>query len=355
MHDSKFFNALLGGLVLLMACGDDDASGGAVTDSDGGSGDTVAGSSTDPAASSGTGGEDTTGGGACLDEPAPGAAGQAIPHDQFQFRNAFDPSDETIYDPGDVAALPGPLMVDTWGDRAQGPHGTLGVFPPGFVAPLHTHTDAYDGVVLRGQMSNPFGTDLEAQLDDDASNDHGETVLGPGSYWHVPAGSQHTTTCLGPEACWFYFHAEDAFDFAPIVDGEGALVPGVTLEDPDPASVLLPNAELEFAGDRDSFVQFAPAWGSMADDAHGTFGEFEAGAVSAVHVHGEDYYGVVITGTMSNPFDQRRSPPLLTTGGYWSVPADSVHTTTCDSDVACLFYFHARGGFDFVPLCEQPG
>ena len=128
-------------------------------------------------------------------------------------------------------------------------------------------------------MTNPFGTDLDPFLDDPAT--HGDVVLTAGSYWHVPAGSQHTTTCVGPEVCWFYFHAEEAFDFAPIVDMDGALLDGIELETPPDDAVLLPNAELEFAGEAGSFVQFAPAWGAMAEGAHGTFGSFEAGAASA--------------------------------------------------------------------------
>ena len=330
MHDGKRMALVVA--VFLAGCGDDE-----------GSSDT---GSSDPG---------TTTGEAmmCIDDPPLGVGGQAIQLEDFEFRNAFDPMDATVYDPEDVEALPGPLMVDTWGDRARGPHGTLGVFPPGFVAPLHTHTHAYDGVVLRGQMSNPFGSDLEPLLDDDPANDHGQTVLSPGSYWHVPAGSQHTTTCLGPEVCWFYFHAEDLFDFAPLVDEMGELLPDLELEPPHADAVLLPNADLQFAGEPDGFVQFAPAWGSMADDAHGTFGLFGAGATSPVHVHSEDYYGVVVSGTLTNPFDFEPDPPLLQTGGYWEVPADSVHVTACEDGEACLFYFHSRGGFDFTEVCEE--
>lgn len=288
----------------------------------------------------------------CVTDPGGSPEGEATPITGFAFMNAFDPSDTNSYDPDDAASLPGPLMVDTWGNRGEGAHGTLGVFPPGFSAPLHTHTNEYYGVVLRGQMTNPFGTDLEAFLDDDDSNNHGETVLDAGSYWHVPGGSQHTTTCVGPEVCWFYFHSEEAFDFAPIIDETGALPTGVTLEAPHADSVLLPRAELAFAGEPGSFVQFAPAWGSMGSAAHGTFGLFEAGATSPVHVHSAQYYGVVAAGEVTNAFNGATGSPALGTGGYWSVPADSVHVTACAAGEPCLFYFHSRAGFDFTPVCE---
>lgn len=276
--------------------------------------------------------------------------GKASPIGGFEFRNAFDPTDRTVYDPEDADALPGPLMVDTWGNRGRGAHGTLGVFPPGFSAPVHTHSHAYDGVVLRGEMTNPFGTDLEPFLDRNESNDHGEVVLTAGSYWHVPAGSQHTTTCVGPEVCWFYFHSEDAFDFAPLVDENGELIG--RLEAPDPQAVLLPAAELDFQGEEGSFVEFAGAWGSQFEGAHGTFGRFIAGGTSPVHIHGETYYGVVVDGTVTNPFNLEDSPPALTKGGYWEVPAEAVHVTACADDSPCTFYFHSRGAFDFTPVCD---
>ena len=314
--------------------------------------------SSSEASSSGTSGEvsttdsSTTTGSPppCIKDEMLGLKGTASAIEGFEFRNAFDPTDRTVYDPEDVAALPGPLMVDTWGNRNRGPHGTLGVFPPGFSAPVHTHSGAYDGVVLRGEMTNPFGTDLEPFLDRDDTNNHGDVVLTAGSYWHVPAGSHHTTTCVGPEVCWFYFHAEDAFDFAPLQGEDGMLIE--PLEVPDPQAVLLPAAQLEFQGEEGSFVQFAPAWGSQFEGAHGTFGRFVAGATSPLHVHSETYSGVVVQGTITNPFNLEEQSPALQRGGYWDVPADATHLTACGEDAECTFYFHSRGAFDFTPICE---
>ncbi len=289
---------------------------------------------------------------ACVENPDLTKEGEAIPLGVFEFRNAFDPQDPRVYDPSDAASLPGPLMVDAWGDRSSAAHGTLGVFPPGFAAPLHTHSETYYGVVLRGQMTNPFGTDLEVFLDGDPNNNHGQVRLGPGAFWVVPRGSQHTTTCVGPEPCWFYFHAEAAFDFSPIVDATGALEPGLSLGTPHPDAILKPEVDLEFAGEPGSFVQFAPAWGDMQASAHGTFGLFNEGAASPLHVHAEEYYGIVIRGELTNPFNLDRSPPTLTTGSYWRVPSGAVHVTACTDGMPCLFYFHARNAFDFTPVCE---
>ncbi len=97
----------------------------------------------------------------------------------------------------------------------------------------------------------------------------------------------------------------------------------------------------------------AGSHGSMGSAEHGTFGLFDASALAPVHVHSADYYGVVVSGTMTNPFNLESDPAELTRGGYWSVPAQSVHTTTCAEQESCLFYFHSRAGFDFDPVCAD--
>ena len=71
-----------------------------------------------------------------------------------------------------------------------------------------------------------------------------------------------------------------------------------------------------------------------------------------MHVHSEEYYGVVVTGEVTNPFNSDANPPALTAGGFWSVPGESVHVTACAAGEKCLFYFHSRAGFDFTPVCE---
>lgn len=336
-------------LVVFAACGDDDAT--LPLDAGGSDSSMDTASPPDAAAPLDTGGEDAPMP-ECAEDTDPTLAGVARPIDDFEFRNAFDPSDETIYDPDVPAALVAPVMVDTWGDRTSGAHGTLGVFPPGFVAPPHVHTAGYEGVVIRGEMTNPFGTELEVLFDANEGNDHGSTRLPPGSYWNVPAQGQHTTTCVGPEVCWFYFYSESAFDFEPMVGEDGQLLDGVVLENPTGA-VEMPRDELTFV-EAAPFVQFAAASGSMAAGPHGSFGLFRAGAASPVHVHGAEYHGVVITGVVTNPFNGAPNSPRLTQGGYWSVPADSSHVTACEDGEECLFFFHQRVGFDFTPLCQQP-
>jgi len=100
------------------------------------------------------------------------------------------------------------------------------------------------------------------------------------------------------------------------------------------------------------FVSFARGWGTMQYGAHGTFGDFSANSTAPDHVHGETYYGVVIRGTLKNPFGEMPNNDLdiaksLPAGSFWQVPANAVHTTACDGDENCAFYFHSVAAFDF--------
>ena len=128
--------------LLCVACGDDGGADSSTSDGE----PTTTTTSTSTTASTGddsseedTGDDasssETSGGMACLEDPELGIGGEAIPIADMELRNAFDPTDRTVYDPDDPDALPGPLMFDTWGDRSNAAHGTVGVFPPGFSAP----------------------------------------------------------------------------------------------------------------------------------------------------------------------------------------------------------------------------
>jgi len=219
-------------------------------------------------------------------------------------------------------------MAASHGDRASGAHGTFGIFRAGASSPPHTHTGAYHGVVISGTMTNPFGSEAKPP------------ELGPGSYWYVPAGAEHVTSCISKEPCEFYFHAKDGFDFAPLEAMTG----------PRPAEArTLGNTELGWA-EIAPFVSMAGAFGDRAAGGHGTFGLFKANASSPAHTHSGAYRAIVIKGTMTNPFGDQSDAPELAPGSSWHVPAGAPHRTTCVSSEPCLFYFHADSKFDFTPV-----
>lgn len=52
--------------------------------------------------------------------------------------------------------IPGVDFATVYGDWAEGAHAKFARFAPGMVAPLHTHTNAYHGVVVQGEFTNPY-------------------------------------------------------------------------------------------------------------------------------------------------------------------------------------------------------
>ncbi len=111
-------------------------------------------------------------------------------------------------------------------------------------------------------------------------------------------------------------------------------------------------SELSYNIDPAPFVNFAKTWGDMGFGAHGTFADFAEGSAAPDHIHSNTYYGVVISGTVKNPFGNEpnnavTSAKALPAGSFWSVPANAVHTTACADGSNCLFYFHSRKHFDF--------
>ncbi len=98
------------------------------------------------------------------------------------------------------------------------------------------------------------------------------------------------------------------------------------------------------------FARMYTVWDDRSSGAHGTVGEFIPGGASPEHTHGYSYHGVVLSGTMVNPFlgQAVEEARLLQAGDYWFVPAGVEHVTACFSAEPCSFYYHSEGLFDFV-------
>ncbi len=215
---------------------------------------------------------------------------------------------------------------DAYGDRGAGAHGTFGMIPAQTASPAHTHSGAYHGVVIQGEMTDGFNGE--------ANPPH----LGPGSYWYVPGNAVHVTACVSTVPCLFYTHSDAKFDFAPATATATGLPAGAVEK---PASA--------FSFDTITpFLKFSDAYGDRASGAHGTFGMIPAETASPSHIHNAAYHGVVVQGEMTDGFNGEANPPHLGPGSYWYVPARAVHVTACVSKVPCLFYTHSDGKFDFA-------
>ncbi len=113
--------------------------------------------------------------------------------------------------------------------------------------------------------------------------------------------------------------------------------------------VAKPGSEVKYDAVNEA-IQMGTAWGDRATGAHGTFGKFIANFQTPFHTHSQSYHGVVLSGTMTNPFQgvDDANPPTLAAGSYWYVPANAVHATACISDEPCSFFFTSAGPFDFT-------
>jgi quercetin dioxygenase-like cupin family protein len=236
-------------------------------------------------------------------------------------------------------AAPFVSFASGWGNMPFGAHGSFGDFSAASAAPDHIHSETYYGVVISGLLKNPFG--------EMPNNDIGNAKeLPAGSFWSVPANATHTTACEGVANCVFYFHSRGAFDFDTDVNG------GETM-DADSQEISVDEIATELGKESavvSPFARMFTLWGDRTNNAHGTIGEFISGGESLEHTHSYSYHGVVLSGTMVNPF---LGQPVgearhLQAGDYWFVPAEVEHVTACISAEPCTFYFHSEGLFEFV-------
>lgn len=241
-------------------------------------------------------------------------------------------------------AAPFVSFAPGWGNMQFGAHGSFGDFSAASVAPDHIHGDTYYGVVISGMLKNPFG----AMPSDDVGT---AKELPAGSFWSVPANATHTTACEGVANCVFYFHSRAAFDFDTDVSAGESM---------DADAQEISTSEIAAELNKDSavispFARMFTVWGDRSNDAHGTIGEFIPGGASPEHTHSHSYHGVVLSGTMVNPFLGQaigEARPLQA-GDYWFVPAGIEHVTACISAEPCSFYFHSEGLFDFVTAANN--
>ena len=191
-----------------------------------------------------------------------------------------------------IAAAPFVSFAKGWGNMGFGPHGSFGDFAAQSAAPDHIHSETYYGVVIQGDLKNPFG---EMPNDEIAT----AKTLPAGSFWKVPANAIHTTACDGGigDNCLFYFHSRAAFDFDTDVSS------GEVPDDDDAMEISVSEIAVELNKDIaviSPFARMYTLWGNRAKNAHGTIGRFIAGGTSPEHTHSFSYHGVVMTGIMVN-------------------------------------------------------
>jgi hypothetical protein len=134
---------------------------------------------------------------------APGAANA--------MRGSVNASVPVFMPPGDLkwgdlnpTGAPGVKIADVWGDHTKSGFGAFLRFPAGFLAPLHTHTNAIKLVVISGTyIQTPEGK--------------AEHRMGPGSYVFQPGGTyKHISACDKASECLLFIQSTGKFDLKPV-------------------------------------------------------------------------------------------------------------------------------------------
>ncbi len=113
-------------------------------------------------------------------------------------------------------------------------------------------------------------------------------------------------------------------------------------------SISLPKANLTFGPSGIGPIELAPAMGDMTKDGiHGNYIRIPGNFASPPHVHTEDYFAVVLAGTIANGLPEATDIPLEA-GSYWFQKGGETHVTKCISTDACTFFVVQGGKFDFL-------
>lgn len=92
------------------------------------------------------------------------------------------------------------------GDRFVEPYMAMVHLPAGLVSPAHVKTANMFGVIVSGTMTH-------IAVDADPSS---KILLPAGSFYNVPAGLAHVSSCVSETDCVAFLYQDGAFDFLPI-------------------------------------------------------------------------------------------------------------------------------------------
>lgn len=113
-------------------------------------------------------------------------------------------------------------------------------------------------------------------------------------------------------------------------------------------SINVPVTEIKFFDTGVGPLKAAVGYGDLSKGAHGTFVKLPAGFVSPVHIHTEDYSGVVISGVVANAETAEMKDVPLAPGSYWFQKGKVPHVTKCLSANECVVFITQPGKFDYV-------
>ncbi len=102
-----------------------------------------------------------------------------------------------------IATPEGAEFAALEGDRFTEAYMAMVRLPAGLASPPHVKSAAMFGVVVEGTFVHRVsGGDPAADV-----------PLGPGSYYHIPAGLPHVSACVSDTPCVAFLYQDGAFDF----------------------------------------------------------------------------------------------------------------------------------------------
>ena len=105
-----------------------------------------------------------------------------------------------------VATPEGAEFAALEGDRFAEPYMAMVRLPAGLASPPHVKSAGMFGVVVEGTFVH--------RASDGAGRE--DTPLGPGSYYHIPAGLPHVSACVSDVPCVAFLYQDGAFDFTVV-------------------------------------------------------------------------------------------------------------------------------------------
>ncbi|SDY59805.1 hypothetical protein SAMN05444004_10297 [Jannaschia faecimaris] len=92
------------------------------------------------------------------------------------------------------------------GDRFAGPYQAMVRLPAGTVSPMHVKSANMFGVMIAGRMTHVAEGSSTAE----------PQIIGPGSFYAIPADLPHISACVSIVPCVAYLYQDAAFDFVPV-------------------------------------------------------------------------------------------------------------------------------------------
>jgi hypothetical protein len=108
---------------------------------------------------------------------------------------------------------PLPALAPIHGDPTKGPYEAYLKLPAGFVSPVHSHSDDYWAVLLKGKMTHwaaNGGSEKDSKL------------LLPGDLTFMPGKSDHVSKCYPGEDCIVVISQKVKFDFVVAKSASGS-------------------------------------------------------------------------------------------------------------------------------------